>query len=471
MRRTVFLAFFFLLFLCCLASALEMQGESFTPYQNRELTVSAGRDGILTVEAVTGDWGWKPVISGVRLEKGSTVFLWDALSWNGEPIPVGNLTLKACLETGDGEHESALLETRVTKAAAAVQACLPAAASFRQGDPLRIEIPMSAPGSARIRIAPESEAENTVWETSVSADGNLITVFWNGLDINGKALPAGKYVIQATSAMAPAYTHTATVEISNQTLDEELFLTGEPLPEDLSDEEAVWAALTAPVIVGWGEEGNGLRVFSAKDINAPVAGTVSCRTVGVKVIALDCDGWAKVGVFCQQTGNYIEGFAEEKTLRVIWPNTNCGAVLDKRKQVMTVYRDGKKLGELLVSTGLVRREFPKAETRSGVYLTGTRLGGFNRDGKRYEYAIRIDGSNLIHQVGYDLKSRYWDFSAELPELGRPASHGCVRMDPRASSGDSLTAWWVWTHFGRDTKILITDDAQERDARRREAGLE
>ncbi len=43
-------------------------------------------------------------------------------------------------------------------------------------------------------------------------------------------------------------------------------------------------------------------------------------------------------------------------------------------------------------------------------------------------------------------------------LGHKASHGCIRMDPRVTEEcNGINAWWVWTHLGRDTKVLVTED--------------
>ena len=80
-------------------------------------------------------------------------------------------------------------------------------------------------------------------------------------------------------------------------------------------------------------------------------GTVSCRTVGVAVLELYDDGWAKIGAWRQTDGEYIEGYVKTSKLRMVRPNTRYGAVVDKKKQTLTVYENGKKLGTAMVSTG------------------------------------------------------------------------------------------------------------------------
>ena len=52
----------------------------------------------------------------------------------------------------------------------------------------------------------------------------------------------------------------------------------------------------------------------------------------------------------------------------------------------------------------------------------------------------------------------WSYDRCERYLGEKASHGCIRLDIRASGKNGgLNAWWVWTHLGRDTKIIVTPE--------------
>ena len=77
--------------------------------------------------------------------------------------------------------------------------------------------------------------------------------------------------------------------------------------------------------------------------------------------------------------------------------------------------------------------------------------------------ITIDGGNLIHSLGCKLRGAKWDYSEHLVELGKKASHGCVRMDTRMNE-QGLNAYWVWTHIPYYTKVLVIDDPQARAER-------
>ena len=122
---------------------------------------------------------------------------------------------------------------------------------------------------------------------------------------------------------------------------------------------------------------------------------------------------------------------------------------------MTVYEAGKKIGTVLISTGYEDAENGKAYTRSGVYLMGTRMEAFSQSGHIYNYPAKIDGGNLIHSSGFTLTYRFRDYDEELASLGTKASHGCIRVDPRMTEENGgINAWWVWTHMGHDTKIIV-----------------
>ena len=213
----------------------------------------------------------------------------------------------------------------------------------------------------------------------------------------------------------------------------------------------------APVAVGDGPEGKGLKIMNAK-AGKECIGTVSCRTVGLAVLELYDDGWAKIGAWRQMDGAYIEGYVKTSKLRMVRPNTRYGAVVDKKKQTLTVYENGKKLGTAMVSTGFTTAEDRTADTHSGIYLLGTRMDGFGTDGHTYAYPIRMERLNLIHQMGYEMKNGERDFSAEMETLGTMASHGCVRVDARITEeNNGINAWWIWTHMGHDSKIIVTPE--------------
>jgi lipoprotein-anchoring transpeptidase ErfK/SrfK len=281
---------------------------------------------------------------------------------------------------------------------------------------------------------------------------------WDGL-IKGQMTAPGGYLLRFEVKDEPPQLLHFEVTSPEESLplavsEEALFL-----PQSLDDAN-IWNSLSAPVAVVdigatahqslWDKPGKG-----AKEI-----GTVHGQTAGVKIIQLDIDGYALVGAYATQDGAYVEGYIDQSRLKMVRPQTRYGLLIDKNAQTMTVYEAGKKLGIVSVSTGLMEKNRLYQETRAGTFLTQDRQLQFNDEGFFYDYAIRIDGGNLIHQAGYKRVLSGQDFSGQISELGAKASHGCVRVDSRTSP-QGLDAFWLFTHLPRNTKVLVLDDPAAR----------
>ncbi len=444
------------------ASAVELKADQIRPFDDNVITVSSEEGGLLTIEAVSGSVPLENPVTDMKIGPGTVDIPWAALTYGGEPLQTGRLTLRATLRGSDRTTEAAEIRTAVGKPVPAVVACLPASRTFYADgkNQLKIECAVSNHGAIELSIAPKADPENEVWHFKTTySDKAPLMIRWDGRGKDRNPCPPGDYVISAWSVARGGYVQTAEVTLLSEPLPEPaLALTGPLIPEDLSDDAAVWAALISPVVVGEGPEGKGLYIMADKTAGAGRIASVSCRTVGVEVLEICDDHWVKIGVWRQPDGVYTEGWVKDDKLTVIRPNTSFGAVLDKKAQTLTVYKDGKKLGTVLVSTGYITPEDRNADTHSGVYLMGARMEGFNRDGHTYHYPVRIDGSNLIHQAGFALLDGERDFTEELAALGTKASHGCIRVDPRfTEENGGINAWWIWTHMGHDCKIMITPE--------------
>ena len=444
------------------ATAVELKTEIIRPFGDNILFVDSEDGGMLTIEAFIDGVQLENPVTAMKIGPGSHEICWQGLTYGGEPLMRGRIILRATLAGTDRTVEQAETTAEIGSPLPAVVCCLTGSRSFYADgiNILRIEVAMSAPGDCEISIAPKDQPEEKIWYTRKNVDAKAPEVFrWNGKNRNGEICPPGEYVISARSVRCPERVFSETVELLKEPQEEpELTVTGSLIPEDLTDDAEVWKRLTEPVAVGDGWEGQGLRINNEKNNQAGVAGTVSCRTVGLAVLETDDDGWVKVGAWTQSGGYYTEGYVKADKLTVIRPNTHYGAVLDKKAQTLTVYEDGVRLGTVKISTGLSTDSERKADTHSGVYLLGTRMQDFTRYGHTYCYPIRIDGSNLIHQVGYKRDNGQISFAEEISTLGSKASHGCVRVDARSmEENNGLNAWWIWTHMGHDTKIIITPE--------------
>jgi len=122
-------------------------------------------------------------------------------------------------------------------------------------------------------------------------------------------------------------------------------------------------------------------------------------------------------------------------------NASAGLVarIDISNQTMTVSEDGYVLYSWSVSTA--RRGY---HTPRGTYRP-VRMA-------KMWYSRKYDNSPMPHSVffhgGYAIHGTY-----ETRNLGRPASHGCIRLHPR----DAATFFTMVQEAGpRNTRILVTN---------------
>ena len=72
----------------------------------------------------------------------------------------------------------------------------------------------------------------------------------------------------------------------------------------------------------------------------------------------------------------IEGYVPQKKLFNVIPAARYGILIDKNTQIMTIYEDGHKLGQITVSSGLMAQDKLFRETRAGAFLTTDRMINF-----------------------------------------------------------------------------------------------
>ncbi len=226
------------------------------------------------------------------------------------------------------------------------------------------------------------------------------------------------------------------------------------------DDASVWGAMMAPaVVVDIGATAH-QPIYDKPGRGRRKLGEVHGQTAALKLLALDVEGHALVGAYGAEDGSYIEGYVPQNKLKVMQPDSRYGLLIDKNAQTMSVYQAGQKISTLAVSTGLIAKNKLFRETKAGAFLTLDRMLSFDSEGYRYDYAIRIDGGNLIHQAGYRRIAGQPSFDEQLATLHQKASHGCVRVDPNENA-EGLNALWLWHHLPRATKVLVLDDPAAR----------
>ena len=115
-----------------------------------------------------------------------------------------------------------------------------------------------------------------------------------------------------------------------------------------------------------------------------------------------------------------------------------------------------------MSTGLNNKNQPYNETPAGEFLTVSRVGDFKAGSRTIgRFAIRINGGTLLHEVLHDVNAdgsrNYGNYE---PDLGKKASHGCVRI-PRRKNADGINMQWFWDNLEKNTKVFVWEDKGRR----------
>ena len=203
------------------------------------------------------------------------------------------------------------------------------------------------------------------------------------------------------------------------------------------------------------------------------AGELHGQSQGVNVLEEDTDGdgYVRIAAYSNdgtKTDNtfmesldaqLISGYVKKSLLFTVQPSDKYALLVDKLRQKMYVFEDGRIIGELLVSTGLNNAKQPYNETPAGEFITVSSVGDFQA-GKNTigRFAIRINGGTLLHEVlhdvGADGKTKIYD--AYEPQLGQKASHGCIRIQRRPNA-QGMNMQWLWENLPLKTKVFIWDD--------------
>lgn len=285
---------------------------------------------------------------------------------------------------------------------------------------------------------------------------------------SGKLILPGKYILRFTAG-DDKRDIPLRVTPPQELLPLQLTVKDEYLPLS-SDENEIRKAMIAPLaVVDIGELGHE-SIYDAP--NGKKIGHVHGQTAGLMILKLNDNGYAKVGAFATEDGSYIEGYIKQEKLKMLKPNPRYCILVNKLDQTMSVYEANEKeesglclLGQISISTGLMVKNKLFQETRAGAFFTRTRLACFTSYGYRYDYPIRIDGGNLLHEAGHKINNNQKNFSDQVPLLGSKNSHGCIRIDPVGKNG--LNAFWLWQHLPRNTKVLVMDDPNVRMSRLKE----
>ncbi len=436
------------------------------PYAQNRIVVTSPAAGTLTLRITSRVLDWT-IAEDYPVEAGKNEVFYDGLFVNQEPIHRGALTLTAQV-TGSAGSWTAELKVQGGNAAPYLQYVLPRSDKlYLKGGIWQADYYHTAGKKPQVSIRREGDSKEQP-VTWLKDTENPLVFSWDGKVKSGKIKP-GKYTLTFSASELGSPRYEMPLEAINAAPPQyplQVTPQGDFLPETL-DDAAVWRAITAPITVIRGRQIVRDRILAAPDEKAQVLGLVSSGSAGLKVLEL-AGAYARVGAWRLQDGGYVEGYIRQDRLETFLPNQRWGLVLDKAAQTITVYENGKPVGQTRTSTGLMTARAPQQESRAGAFTLGQRLPFFDNLGYRYRYAVRVDGRNLMHQLGHPTTTQM-NFDMEDAVMGQKASHGCLRMDRFPGEG-GVNAFWLWTNIPSDTKMLVLDDKPQRHARMRELGL-
>lgn len=473
MKRCCLLLFLLLLPLTALADLEVKVNRDNTAQGFADNTISLRTDTAGSLSMSIGDaygtyFAWEQ-----PLDAGETGISWNGLGWNMERITDGKHTLTAALTLADGTVETSEVTVTVKRCANAVTFALPGSDTLYLEDRTKwfCEVRCVRSGDTvamEVYSAEDTEQLLGTKKLTISA-GGPVKFEWDG-KLGGKALAPGAYLLRYYLTANPAYAHEVALTIAaGKTPEPELTVSPVILPERGMTDEEIWAIMQQPSVVADVKQTEHLTIREEKGKGREL-GTVHGQSQALQVLKLE-DDYAYVGAWNHETGDYVEGWVKQSGLKVVTPGSEYGILIDKAAQTLTVYRQGQVLDTLPISTGLVAEKKMIRETAAGAFLTVDRIANFDDGGYQYDYPIRFDGGNLIHQIGYDLVGAKRDFSEQTALLGMKASHGCVRVSNVPSEKAGINAYWLYTHLPYHTRVIVLDDPEQRVLNAAAAGQE
>lgn len=437
--------------------ALTVDPGTTAGFGENSITVTAPKEGNLLLRVFDQYNVYRTLTCTV--EAGENIISWDGLGENREPITSGEYRLSAELTADDGSTYAVEQAMTFQRCNQAMTLALPSGDVLYQEDgDWFVEMDLVRPGTFVVEVYAAEDMSAPISTTRREASGYDPFKFrWSA-----KGLEAGEYVLRCYAKGNAAYAYDIPVSVRAGSAPEiPLAETETFMPSAEDTDETIWRVMMQPsAVIDMRVATAHQEVYALPDASSRVLGTLHAHSQAVKVLDILEDGWVRITAWNHENGAQVEGYIPKDRLMMVQPNSEYGLLLDKQSQTLTVFYRGKRLTTLDVSTGLMAQNKLFRETPAGSYLTLEHMSDFSSEGYHYDYPIRYDGGNLLHQLGYKERSGRNDFSDQTPSLGTKASHGCVRL-PNQVNEDGVNAYWLWTHLPWHTRIIILDDPQQR----------
>ncbi len=375
----------------------------------------ASETGVLTLQVKHVDDGTVYELGTVKADKGKNSFTWDGTA-NGTRIPDGECALMLTLRTDNG------MESMTEY----------------------IYVTLGAPPS--------------------QGDSGIITIEDTVAPDEGDPTPA-------PPLLSPPYSGAGDGTFWSMT------------PGEL-DDSVIWDILMQPITVyddGKIDSKEHVYLMENPDGTGMKVAQIHGTSQGLHVIgATNEHGYVLVEAFSNYDRSYFpetdeerayafdmkRGYIKASGLKEIKVQTDMALVIDKLTQRMYLFKDGVRVTEFLISTGIW--DSPKDmlfETVPGEFITVSHTGAMPDGNMTSEMAIRINGGILFHEVPHKTnRDGTFDYSSFEAYLGQKKSHGCIRVQ-RLKTPEGYNQRWLWENFKRGApyKVIIWDDKNRMDS--------
>ena len=433
--------------------------ETVKGYTPCEISVYAPNAGKLTLELLDdlkNCW----LTLETQAAEGDNTIPWDGTGTYGERLMGGPYTFLAVLEGEDGSEKHARARFEINGTTPTLVFALPSSDTLYLDHGERWFVECFVTVKCLVAMEILDSAGSVVFSKDMTiSDPEAVPVRWAGRTNDNRTVAPGEYTVRMWSKLNPSYVSEFPLKVEEKyPFSSEITVTGPIIPERGMTDAEIWEIMMKPSVV---IDGNGtfrrFDLYRSPNTGSRSAGSLRCATQGLEI--LDVQGkWAHVRAWNHADGKEITGYLLLKQLTVYPPGSRYGVLIDKRYQTLTVYEDGKQIGTVPVSTGLVVGRNYYRETPAGAFLTDVHnAASFAQEGYRYEYPLKYDAGNMIHGAGFVRTGRARDYSDTLPKLGQKASHGCTRVSPFSTELFPINMYWLWIHLPYHTRVIVLDD--------------
>ena len=438
-----------------------VQVKGLAGFAENEIPVIVPENGLLTV-SIRDELNTYCVLTE-RVYPGTNKIKWDGLGWNEERLNKKTYTFSAEFS---GDSGTVLYdETRMTMDVSrqALLFALPSADTvyLDQTEDWFVEFRMLLDDELITEFYSENEKTPEII-CHHAFSGRRINICTFKVLIGNRSISPGTWRVRMYAKNNERYSKEFRLSICAGSLERiPVRTTGAILPDRQDSDQQIWEKMMMPsVVVDIGPTSH-QKVYRTPDTHSAVLGTLHGQSQCLEVTEIRSE-WAKIGAWNHESADYIEGWVPVSRLKTVQPQREYGLLLDKKEQTLTLFRDGKRVDTLLVSSGRIEPGEMYQETAAGAFLTDLHRADFSTNGLKYDYVIRYDGGNLLHQIPYAWGNEKKDYRAGSAYLGTKASHACVRIQA-APAEHGTNAYWLWTHLPYHTRLLILDDPEERAA--------